>query len=355
MKTGRSKGNIARYAAVALLAIMYATSASAQADIHFSQFYETSILRNPALTGVFEADYKFGAYMRNQWSSISHPYVTALVSGEYRTSVSQSSNDFISFGLLGYHDKAGSIDQKITGVYPAINYNKSISESHNTFLSVGLTGGYLQYSYDPAKATFNNQYLPGSGFNNTNPTGEMLTNAKMNLWDVGAGINFNTSTGENNRSTFVIGVSGYHFMQPKFSYFNVPGITQNIRWNANLAYSTAVTETIDVVVHSNYAVQATYNELLVGGLVSWTERNVSIIPMFTISGGVFYRYNDALIPVIKVRYKNAALGFSYDVNMSTLTPASKMQGAYEITLFIVGKRGNDKSGVLKKTLCPRFF
>ncbi len=341
MKKSRSNMNIARCLAAALLAMAYATGASAQADIHFSQFYETSILRNPALTGVFEADYKFGAYLRSQWRSISHPFVTGLVSGEYRTTVSQHSNDFISFGLLGYHDKAGSIDQKITGVYPAINYNKSINETHNTFLSVGLTGGYLQYSYEPSKATFDEQYLPGSGFNSTNPTGENLTNAKMNLWDVGAGINFNTSMGENSRSTFVMGVSGYHFMQPKFSYFNVPGLTQNIRWNANMAYSTAATEAIDVVVHANYAMQATYNELMLGGLVSWTERNVSVTPMFTVSAGIFYRYMDAFIPVIKVRYKNAALGFSYDVNVSTLTPASRMQGAYEITLFIVGKRAGE--------------
>jgi hypothetical protein len=38
----------------------------AQADIHFSQFYETSILRNPALTGVFPEDYRVGAYERSE-------------------------------------------------------------------------------------------------------------------------------------------------------------------------------------------------------------------------------------------------------------------------------------------------
>ena len=38
--------------------------AQAQADIHFSQFYETSILRNPSLTGVFSNDFKIGGYYR---------------------------------------------------------------------------------------------------------------------------------------------------------------------------------------------------------------------------------------------------------------------------------------------------
>src|SRR3954466_284918 len=74
----------------------------AQADIHFSQFYETSILRNPAVTGVFEDDYKLGAYYRSQWNSISNPYITALISAETHFNASRTSDDFFSFGMLGY-------------------------------------------------------------------------------------------------------------------------------------------------------------------------------------------------------------------------------------------------------------
>src|ERR1035437_6178571 len=216
----------------------------AQADIHFSQFYETSILRNPALTGVFANDYKLGVYYRNQWSSISNPYNTVLVSAETHLNVRETSEDFVSFGLLGYYDKAGSIDEKITSVYPAINYNKSINPDHNTFLSFGFTGGYLQYSFDPGKATFNNQYLNGK-FNVYNPTMENLPNAKMNVWDLGAGINFNTSTGEGNNVTYVIGVSGYHFTQPKFSYYQTANnITQNMRLNGNAGISANINDQV---------------------------------------------------------------------------------------------------------------
>jgi len=340
----------------ALLMILVAllpTYSYAQADIHFSQFYETSILRNPALTGVFENDYKFGAYFRSQWSSISNPYQTALVSGEYRLAVGRTSNDYVSFGLLGYTDKAGSIDQRITGIYPAINYNKSINEDHNTYLSAGFTGGYLQYSFDPAKATFNNQYQ-GGHFDPTNPTMENITNAKLSLFDLGAGLNFNTSIGEDKRLTYVLGVSGYHFTQPEFSYYKVPGITENIRWNVNAAVSRYISDAVTVIIHSNYALQSTYQELMIGALVNWTETKTGIKPLYTFSGGIFYRYDDAIIPVVKIKYKDLAFGFSYDINVSTLTPASYTQGGFEVTLFLSGNT-SDKSGVIKKTMCPRFF
>jgi len=205
--TVNKAGNVARLYLLLIITALSPATGKAQADIHFSQFYETSILRNPALTGVFSDDYKLGLYYRNQWSSITHPYSTALFSAEGHVPISSVSEDFVSFGILGYSDRAGSIDQKITTVYPALNYNKCINTDHNTFLSVGFTGGYNQYSFDPSKTTFNNQYL-NNAFDPSNPSMENLPNAKMSMWDLGAGINYNTSMGEDNRTTYVIGFSG---------------------------------------------------------------------------------------------------------------------------------------------------
>ncbi len=324
---------------------------SGQADIHFSQFYETSILRNPALTGVFADDYKLGVYYRNQWASISNPYNTILGTAETHFQINQTSEDFVSVGLLAVSDKAGSVDQKITGFYPALNYNKSMNSDHNSFLSVGFTGGYLQYSFNPSKATFNNQYISGK-FDPVNPSLENLPNAQITMFDLGAGINYNTSTGEGNATTLVIGASVYHVTQPKFSYYQKPGITENMRLNGNAALSSAINDIITMQVQANYASQGTYSELLVGGLINWTQASMGAKDIFVLSGGVFYRYQDAIIPVIKLNYMSIAVGVSYDVNVSTLKEASNMQGGAEITLFYTGNY-NDK-GVAKKTVCPKF-
>lgn len=336
---------------LAFCCFLLPASVFAQADIHFSQFYETSTLRNPALTGVFEDDYKVGAYCRSQWSSITHPYTTGMISAETHVEANQNSDDFFSFGLLGYADKAGSIDQKITGFYPAFSYNKSINPNNNTYLSVGFTGGYVQYSFDPLKTTFNNQYQNGN-YNAANPSMETLPNAKMTLLDAGAGVNFNTSRGENNNITYVIGFSGYHFTQPKMSYYQKPGITQNIRWNGNAAVSAFVNDHISYQVQANYASQGTYQEIMAGGMVHWTQVATKVTTTFIISGGLYYRYKDALIPIVKVKYQNMALGVSYDVNVSSLKTASLMQGGYEVTLFYSGNY-TDK-GETRKTVCPKF-
>ena len=323
----------------------------AQADIHFSQFYETSILRNPALTGVFNDDYKVGVYYRNQWSSITNPYNTVLISAESHMQVKETSEDFVSFGILGYADKAGSIDQKITAFYPAVNYNKSINPYHNSFLSVGFTGGYVQYSFDPSKATFNNQYLNGK-FDPGNPSLENLPNASLTMWDVGAGINFNTSSGENNNITYIIGFSGYHFTQPHFSYYQKSGINENMRLNGNAALGYGINDNVSIQFQGNYATEGTYREIMIGGLINWTGASLGYKTIFILSGGMFYRYGDALIPVVKVTYKSLAIGVSYDVNLSSLKEASNLQGGTEVTLFVTGNY-SDK-GITRKTVCPKF-
>lgn len=325
--------------------------AQAQADIHFSQFYETSILRNPSLTGVFSNDFKIGGYYRNQWSSISHPFVTALGYGEARFPIGHYSNDYLSIGLLGYTDKAGSLNQSITSVYPALNFSKSLNNEKNTYLSVGFTAGYTQYGYDKSAVTVDNQYQ-GGHFDPNNPTFENFTNTKMTMWDLGAGINYNTSRGPANDITYMIGIAGYHLTQPNFSYYQTPAVNANMRWNINGAVAFDIKNDVSFQVHTNFAVQGTYMEWVSGILGTIAQSNPGQ-PPYAVTAGLFYRFRDAVIPVVKLKYGKTAIGVSYDVNTSTLKQASKLRGGYEVTLSYSGLFGG-VPGVVKKTVCPKF-
>ncbi len=343
---------IRKLIALCICALFGVLRSYGQADIHFSQFYETSILRNPSLTGVFADDYKFGVYYRNQWSSITFPYETFLASAETHVNVSHNSEDFFSFGMLGMGDKAGSLSQRITAFYPAISYNKSVNQAYHSFLSVGFTGGYIQYSFDPSKATFNSQFL-GGAFDPTSPSNENLPKPQMGFFDMGAGINFNTTFGQENTSVGILGVSGYHFTQPGFSYYETPDVNLNMRWNANSALSFDLSEPVSLQIQANYALQGTYNEIVGGCLINWNAVTLGASTLFGLTMGAMYRYGDAVVPIVKIKYQNMSLGVSYDVNISSLKQASKMQGAYETTLFIGGMYPS-KSGYQKRLVCPRF-
>src|SRR5579864_8642241 len=74
-------------------------------DIHFSQFYEAPLLRNPALAGIFTGDYRVQAIFHNQWNSFSNAYRTGSLSGEYKWPVGKSS-DFFTTGMEILYDQA---------------------------------------------------------------------------------------------------------------------------------------------------------------------------------------------------------------------------------------------------------
>ena len=52
-------------------------------DIHFSQIFETPLLRNPALEGLFSGDIRVQTVYRSQWNSVTNAYSTSSANVEY--------------------------------------------------------------------------------------------------------------------------------------------------------------------------------------------------------------------------------------------------------------------------------
>lgn len=339
-------------AAIVLAGIFSFGAASGQ-DVHFSQFYESTILRNPALTAIFADDYKVSLQYRTQWSSISKPFVTGQVSFETKIPVNAEGSDFFSAGLLAYYDKAGSIDMKTLSVYPSVSFNKSLGDKNNSVLSVGFTGGYLQRSFDPSKMTVNNQYQNGS-FDPYASTNENITTSKVSYWDVGAGVSFSSGAGEYSQASYFLGVSGYHFSRPQTSFYNNDLIRLEMRWNGTAGLTYRMNEKWGFLMQGNYTVQGSYSEIIAGGLLNYKKPNErQSDPLFIFYVGAFYRVNDAVIPVIKMDYMRYSFGLSYDLNVSPLKAATNMRGGYELSIVKTGLF-NDPKWEKSRTICPHF-
>ncbi len=72
-----------------------------------------------------------------------------------------------------------------------------------------------------------------------------------------------------------------------------------------------------------------------------------------ISAGMFIRWNDAFIPVIKMDVKSLAFALSYDVNVSQLKTASQGRGGFELSLSYQKYLDRDNSS-REAVRCPRF-
>src|ERR671926_470167 len=92
---------IRKGSALALLLTAYCllpTLKSSAQDIHFSQFFEAPLLRNPSLAGIFSGDVRVQAVYRDQWNSVTTAYKTASLNAEYKMPIG-SGNDFVTAGL----------------------------------------------------------------------------------------------------------------------------------------------------------------------------------------------------------------------------------------------------------------
>src|SRR5215203_2726715 len=74
-------------------------------DIHFSQFHETPLYRNPALAGIVTGDVRVQAVYRTQWNAIANAYKTGSLNAEYKTPVGPG-DDYLTVGGQVFYDKA---------------------------------------------------------------------------------------------------------------------------------------------------------------------------------------------------------------------------------------------------------
>ena len=153
-----------------IMILLFGNVAVAQ-DIHFSQFYETPLYRNPALAGIVTGDVRIQTVMRSQWNSVANAYKTGSLNAEYKTPVGNG-DDYATLGLQLFYDKAGTTNLTSTQVLPALNYHKSISSERNAYLSLGFMGGVSQRRFDRSKITTNSQYEDGSDGESFDQTGE---------------------------------------------------------------------------------------------------------------------------------------------------------------------------------------
>lgn len=334
------------YPLLILLAMLMACCSGSHAqDIHFSQFYEAPLYRNPALAGIMHGDVRAQMVYRSQWNNVANAYKTGSFNLEYKTRAGQG-DDFVTWGLQAYYDKSGSTDLSTTIVMPAVNYHKSISENRNSYLSAAFMGGLVQRRFDRSKMTTNSQY---DGYGD----GEQLAANQYSYWDGSAGLSYHTELGENPANNLVIGAAIHHINKPKNSFFNVSTVTLDPKLVFSIDVKLDVNETGTVTVYSDFIKQGSYKQAIGGVLYGLKIGGLTDEPDYVLHAGAFLRWGDAVIPTIKLDYMPFAVALSYDVNLSKLSPASNGMGGFELSATFTGFL--DKLNTSFESLkCPRF-
>ena len=101
---------------------------------------------------------------------------------------------------------------------------------------------------------------------------------------------------------------------------------------------------------ANHSMQAKAHNTMIGGAYSMNVNGDEENPT-NVYLGTWVRFNDAIIPYIGLEFGEFHLGASYDVNTSSLKPASNVRGGGEISLIYIRKYVDPNA---KKLNCPKF-
>jgi hypothetical protein len=123
------------------------------------------------------------------------------------------------------------------------------------------------------------------------------------------------------------------------------------RWTAHGGGSFPVGMSNRIHVSALYMKQSTASEFTFGGaygfdLSGGDEDNPKVFYL-----GSWYRLKDAVNPYVGMEINGFTVGLTYDMNVSTLKPASNYRGGMEISVIYIHRK-ND--GNKYRTLCPRF-
>jgi type IX secretion system PorP/SprF family membrane protein len=340
-----------RHIACFIISMIIYTSNSFCQDIHFSQFFEAPLLRNPALAGIFSGDLRIQGVYRTQWNSVTVPYQTASLNAEYKQPIGRS-DDFLTLGGEILYDKAGTVALTSTHILPVINYHKSLSSEKNMYLSLGFMGGLVQRRLDRSKITTNSQFN-GTDYDPSLSDGETFTNSGYSYLDGSVGLSFNSQIGQTEDNNLFLGAAYHHFNKSaKVSFYGNSNIEMLPKIVISAGVRMGVTEYSFVTFQGDYASQGGSTETIGGMLYSYRLDDPAS-PKYIFHAGAFIRWKDALIPVVKMEFKPMAVAFSYDVNVSQLKTASQGRGGFELSISYQTYFDRDNSSK-NAVRCTRF-
>ncbi len=320
-------------------AVLTVGSVKAQ-DIHFSQFYLSPLNLNPAMTGVMNCNIRLVANYRNQWASVlkSNAYNTYSVSYDQRIPVGRY--DYFGIGGTFWGDRAGELDFATLQGRLSLSYSKKMggyrSKAH--YLVLGADAGVSQRSIDFLNARYGSQHNGEGQFDPTLPSREDFGRDNFLFADVSAGILWFSVFDEDNSLYF----------GGSYSHLN----------RANQSFDLEEFEPLfsKFTIHAGGEFMVADRIGLVPGIVMLRQG-----PSFELNGGTSFKFllggsrrsnqafqvgawmrlsnhfentftGDAVILSTRFDYEQFSIGFSYDVNVSSLKTASNSNGAFEFAL-----------------------
>ena len=316
-------------------------------DLHYSQYFNAPLFVNPANTGFDPAhDYRVGGNYRDQWPSFGSPYETMGVWGDVQLFNERFENGWVGLGGSLMKDVAGSGSLTSTRGIVSVAYHQVLGL--NSLLSGGFGIGMVNKRVDLTKLTFNDQWN-GQFFDSKLSSNEPFVYSSVYYFDLQAGVNYAYFASDN--VYLNAGFSVSHLNHPKESFYASDNLVDQLpfRYTAFLNSNIKI-QNLWILNPNLYVSKMSTAWEIVGGMNA--SRNLSGDGTNQLILGLYYRSNDALIPMVGYQLNDLKITVNYDATISSLGAYNGTNGAYEISIIKSGIYGSGVKST-KATKCPK--
>lgn len=291
------------------IAVITATTITAQQTPQFSQFIQNPFVINPAITGTEDYSELTVAH-RNQWAGLegapkttSFTLNTTVANLKKPSLLHKKPNSRQGLGIFIYSDEAGPLKQSTFSA----SYAYHIKVSNDWHISLGTFLGFNQFSFDDRNVV-------------------LVQDQNDNLVQNFSSINFDLSLGI------------YAYSKYLFTGLAANQILNNpVNSNSDLMSSGSLQTTYNALIGSRISIQDNYQfvpfalaKTTVGAPIQW-ELGSKLIYKNNFWGGISYRNQDAIIVFLGFKFLEKAT-FNYSYDASTTAFNSSQNGTHEILI-----------------------
>ncbi len=331
-------------------------------DAIYSQFYNTNVILNPAMTGVFDGQQRFALNYRDQWSNIHRSKSYKTLSAQFDSKINIKNNDFLTYGINFTRDESGTSSYIQQSGHLNIAYIKQLGLNAYSDVDHYLVGGFNvgagQNSVDVSNLWFGSQFDTNNGaVDFSRPSNEELINMNGNsplFGDFGFGLMYYALFSE--RNNLYIGAAARHINRPQISLTEFGDVRLERLITLHGGGEILLNRELSIMPNFVSYFQSPSRMFMPGFQMRYKDsdwREVALrAGMWTriVRGEPQVLVNDALIFSAVFEYEAWLFGVSYDITTSSLDLANSGRGAFEFSLQYV----NRDTRYRRPITCPKF-
>jgi len=331
-------------------------------DIHFTLFDMVPVIFNPAETGNFYGSFRISAIYRDQWLAVAgvpDQFKTPALSVDAPIIKGFRDQDWVGVGGFFYSDKSGSLGLSNTAFKLSAAYHLGLNKKGTSVLTLGYQTGSVarrisQRGLERLRLESNN-FDPSMGINDP---ALMAAELESSYLDHVGGIHFKTMS---KTTLFQLGFAVGSIGSPDVSLLGGASQDSTVgpspRSEAPLKF--VGNASFRARTNDRFAVHPKVFAQFIGPareIVVRMEGEYLLNPEkeYVLRAGLGYRFVDALQLVAGMDIRDQwRFTFGYDINLSSLSPASNGIGGFELSVVYIGKiyKRPDPEPIL---FCPRF-